>query len=378
MSFKLIKSHLLHLKAIGRSKKSNGVEVANQMSEGTPNNDVSDDLAGEVRIGLSESEKEKHLLQYLLNCRGVCHENVLLKVMLLMENEQGDLEQGLSVFEWQAKLQERVARINLKLQPLKYQVKKAIYGSGRAIVSEKVRSQLELNSANSFGKVNFPNSSQYYVYIDTSPFGEMKHATTFTDKELEYIKAFIKVLADRGSVIHEVDDVNGADSKIVEQIDKIRQKAYGNKRRHDSDVETGPENAENNEPVQSSSVSRWTHYASYTADIAALTDATDLQPLETQELLDKLCRLRWLYKTGKGKYGLDLRLLVEMNDYLSDNYSMSSCERCKDIVAQGVQCSTRDCNSVWHVDCYEHDILHENRICKSCGESILDRGVYVT
>lgn len=331
-------------------------------------------MSQEISISLSDGDKQKHLLQYLLGSRGVCHENILLKVLILIEYDQGGVDESSTVFDWQRKLQDHISQLNYRLQPLKYQIKKTMYGFGKEIVSQQVLKKLHISDRNQtsiavLDRMAFPSSSQYYVYIDTSPFGEMKHATRFSDKEIDYIKGFIMVFAKAGTVKAPVDEELVQSSSIIQEVDRIRQKVYNRKR-------ANPENED--EEASTHAVSSWPDSQTYTSDIAALTDSTDIQPLEVQDLLARLCEYRWLYKTEKARYGMDLRLLVEMNDYLTDVCDFLPCMRCKDVVVTlGVRCSTTDCPSMWHVDCYEHDILHENKKCKACEESILDKGVYI-
>lgn len=336
-------------------------------------------MSDEISIGLSEEDKQKHLLQYLLGCRGVCHENMLLKVLILIEYEQGGVDESFTVFDWQRKLQEHISQLNYRLQPLKYQIKKSVYGFGKDIVSQQMLGRLHVtgstrneNWAAVLDQMVFPNSSQYYIYIDTSPYGELKPATRFSDKEIDYIKGFLAVFSRAGSVRTPIDEDYVENNAIVQEVNRIRQKVYSKKR-------SSRNNEDEDDDSDHRAVPSWDDYISYTSDIAALTDSTDMQPLEVQDLLTRLCEYRWFYKTEKARYGMDLRLLVEMNDYLTDVCDFSPCMVCKDVVVTlGVRCSSLNCPSMWHVDCYEHDILHENKKCNKCEESILDKGIYIT
>lgn len=271
---------------------------------------------------LTDHDISRYLLQYLLDCRGVCHENMLLVVLgKLQRYKQNSDSQVCSTDE----LVEIVKGINVKLNPLGYKISRVGHGMGKNNVSSMLPD------------TGLPKNNRFYVYVNTVTSEESKLATRFSTREIEFIKWCVEkmcICRDCQLII---------DCPIITEVDRIRNNVS------------------------------WNKCVTYSVESSEFFQYKDWSPIEIESLLFKLCALKWFTKDENGRIAMDLRGLVELEEYLIAN-GISICENCHRLASQGVRCIS--CSKSWHVDCYQHHITHIGTHCP-CGESILQNGIYI-
>ncbi|AET39866.1 Smc5-Smc6 complex subunit NSE1 Ecym_5076 [Eremothecium cymbalariae DBVPG len=304
---------------------------------------------------LSTDVKRKLLLQYILRSRGILHENVLLTCLLQLE--QVDVtEEGFDEDIWLERLSHYISEINLKLSKIHYKVIKISHGMGKNYVTQKVMSNFD-------NEWNLRPSSRFYVYVNLNSTKETELATTLRPSEIEFVKWTIEKLA----TLKGISQSSSSENCPVElEIDRILKDWY--------------------ERTEHETV-RLPYRTTYTFGSMHLMAYTEFSSSEVEKLLSKLCELKWLYRTDKGSYGLDLKLLLEMEEYLLETHSMTTCESCQRIVNQGVLCTGCVANqtvdddetelTAWHVDCFEYHLKHISQNCNKCESDILKAGAYL-
>ncbi|EDO17633.1 hypothetical protein Kpol_1004p5 [Vanderwaltozyma polyspora DSM 70294] len=327
---------------------------------------------------LSVEDKGRYLLQYLLDCRGICHENALLLVLIKLDKDSVDEEGSPNrTFEDYLKyLQDIVDEINVKLNRLNYKIVRINHPSGARVISRYTKSYLRdheqdfgsffnlqdpatsaitANNNDQNVSIELPQSSRYYVYINLESNEETKLATRFSLKEIEFIKWAIQEFMINGSTIETTNRIPS--SIIVKEINRILK-----------------------EVSTDESPQFWNSYCTFTKGSLNLSKFRDLTASETDDLLIRLCRYKWFYRTDEGTFGMDLRCITELEQYLIETFEFKTCTVCKHIVLQGVLCrdaQTDENCSMWHVDCFQHYITHSRKSCSNCESDLMTQGVYV-
>lgn len=284
--------------------------------------DNSGNVIPEADRRLTDHDIARYLLQYLLDCRGICHENMLLVVLRrLQKYTQEPASQVCST----DKLLEIIKGINVKLNPLGYKISRVGHGMGKNNVSSMLKD------------TGLPSNNRFYVYVNTVTSEESKLATRFSTREIEFIKWCVEKMC----VSRDCEVI--IDYPIITEVDRIR-----------NDVS-------------------WNKCITYSVESSEFFQYKDWSPLEIESLLFKLCGLKWFTKDENGRISMDLRCLVELEEYLVAN-GVSTCENCHRLASQGTRCTA--CSRSWHVDCYQHHVTHIGSYCP-CGESILQNGMYI-
>ena len=364
-------------------------------------NDNTNDNDNDNALDMSPAENEietrntirKCLLQYLFALQGVCHENVLLLALMHITKDLGCFNESWTLDQWMTLLQELIDQINVKLNSLLYKVVVTRHATGKVAVGEEMRSgvqylleQLE-KSLGSKLMLSLPDSNRFYVYVNLQPTFETKVATCFDPKEIEFIKWSLDRFVEAGDEIYEVQpDIMSA--PVVRQVRKALVDVVGS----DNGINTGV-----NSELDGTS---WTRYTTYTVGSTSLEQFEGMTAIEIESLLGKLCEYKWFYRTGRGFFGMDLRCVTELEEYLYSNYPLPLCQVCDSLVLQGVTCGNseghvgildeeggdkeEDYETVrakrkraWHVDCFQHYITHVGRNCHICQHSLLEDGIYI-
>lgn len=282
--------------------------------------------ASSSAVELNDDDKGRYILQYLLSCRGVCHEDMLLLVLQKLDKYSTGEENSASTLD---SLSEIIKKINVKLNPLSYKIIKVSHGIGKRVVSTLLR------STGSSG-----NSNKFYVYVNTVSSDESKLATRFSQREIEFVKWAVEQMCDAS------ERKSSDNSLIAEQLHQVR---------------------------STTSEDGWRRCITYSVPSKYLLQYEEMSASEIEDLVTRLCELKWFYKDNLGRVAMDLRCLVELEEYLLSN-GIPACQGCHRLAVQGVQCES--CSMAWHVDCYQHYVTHVSRICP-CGKSIVEDGVYV-
>lgn len=319
-------------------------------------------ITGDDSMVLTEDDKSRYLLQYILAARGICHENgLLLALMALQRAHSVDENEGWSATKWLERLADHINRINVKLHPLSYKIVKVSHGMGKNIVTEKSRRTFESftesndDRENTYSNLVLPESNRFYVYTNMISSEETKFATRFTQKEIDFVKWTIGQFCNSASEITE-GTVPGS-SSLVREVDRIRQNAVGNL----------------------DSLQSWNKFTSFSLGSTKLLQYEDLNALEIEDLIVRLCDYKWFFRNSQGEVGMDLRCIAELEEYLLSAYELSTCLNCNKLAIQGVMCDNEhdDAISIWHVDCYQHYITHVSKNCNLCETSLITNGVYV-
>lgn len=280
-------------------------------------------------VGVSETDGfitdrdiARYLLQYLLDCRGICHEDMLLIVLSKLQKYTENVDSKNSSVD---KLMEIIKGINVKLNPIGYKISRVSHGMGKKNVDSMLREN------------GLPRNNRFYVYINMVTSEESKLATRFSTREIEFIKWSVEKLClpkDCELIV---------DSPIITEVDRIR-----------NDVS-------------------WSSCITFSVKSSEFFQYKDWSPIEIETLISKLCALKWFTKDENGRVSMDLRGLVELEEYLASN-GIPTCENCNRLMLQGVRCP--ECLRSWHIDCYQHHIVHVGKECP-CSNSILQNGIYI-
>ena len=103
--------------------------------------------------------------------------------------------------------------------------------------------------------------------------------------------------------------------------------------------------------------------------------------MEIEDLLLQLCELKWLYRDSNGRFGMDLRCIAKLRDYLINKYDLPLCQQ---LTLQGIMNGNDICctfenegqnmifqRRVWHLNCFQHSMLHVDQKCDICDNSLL-------
>ncbi|CEP62716.1 Smc5-Smc6 complex subunit NSE1 LALA0_S06e02080g [Lachancea lanzarotensis] len=270
--------------------------------------------SSQLSAPLDEQDANKLLLQYLLLHRGACDEDQLLKALkTLEETDRNDNE-------WQSRLNKWMARVNLTLNALDYKVTRL---------------------RNRYGGWS-------YVYVDLAPAEDTKAATRLSLDELNFVQwAIQRFLGEKRAV-----EVEGSKSLIEDAVDVI----FGEK-------------------FDSSDFQGLQLRLYHTCGSGELCQYEEMDAVKVENLLARLCQLRWFYETSHGRFGLGVRALAELQTYIRDRYNVLECTVCDELALEGVQCQ---CNEkAWHVACLRHFLAHVGTACPNCNSS-LEQAVYMT
>ena len=277
---------------------------------------------------LSEDNTCKYLLQYVLSRRGVCSEETLEKALQSLDGQEQ--RRGGS------RLAEVVGRINLKLSKLDYKL-------------VRVRGSL---------------GAWAYAYVDTAPSPDTRQATSLTIPELKYVQWCVKEMLEEPREVREVgESVKGTVERAVDDI----LTRWNQQQQQQQEEEQQVDVDETKEGLQ------WR--MSYSASSRQLCQFPDINVLDSERLLVKLCQLRWFYRSEQGQFGLDARAVAELQEYLRERYVVLECTVCAELVLQGVRCACAE--TAWHVACFGHQVAHVGDSCTRCQKSVLE-AVYMT
>ncbi|CCF57627.1 hypothetical protein KAFR_0C06310 [Kazachstania africana CBS 2517] len=302
----------------------------------------------------------RYLLQYILSARGICHENALVVALMRLYMDLGCFDDAWQIDQWLHELHENINSINVKLNPLSYKVVQVRHGLGKTAVTMKNEQNFGIpNRGSELQQIVLPKSSRFYVYVNVTPSDETKLSTRFQPREIEFIKWCIETFCAKGSVVSNEPVSNS--SIVVKEVHRIIQNLTG-------------------EPVAEA----WTRHSTFAVGSKELSQYEDLSALEIEQLLVKLCEYKWLYRTNQGEFGMDVRLIAELQEFLVNEYSLSLCAHCDTLVTYGVMCGSAHClqeedseRTVWHVDCFQHHVTHVSKNCGKCDESLLVNGIYI-
>lgn len=303
---------------------------------------------------ITPAVEARYLLRYIIASYGICHENVLLLVLAALEKDRlGPLfEDSIDTQVIVNTLHDLINKNNEKLNPLGFKIIKTNHPLGRVNVENS--SHEVLSKLPNFG-LDFPISSRFYVYVNLNSTEETKLATKFTNKEISYIKFCIQQFCESGNTI-----IEGMVSESHPIVAAVRR-------------------------IFDGCLPPWKRYITYTSGSTNILHYKDLKNSEAESTIQKLCDNKWFYRTESGRYGMDLRCLIELGNFLFDTYeSVYRCQRCSEVVLQGVMCGSNRCltldteeKTVWHLECFEHQFKHIGRNCPQCTTSLKESGVYI-
>lgn len=339
------------------------------------------------------------LLQYLIECNSVCHENALLIALMNLKLDQKDFDKSLNIEKWLQMLHYYIDEINVKLNPISFKIVTVNHDLGKRQINSRIQSKFEhfitqinrnhiRNNSNislsgerieqqitdNINELMLPKSNKFYVYINTQSTNETKLATNFTPKEIEFIKWSIQQFIDESNIIQYKSENFNSQDGIVTSINKIL-----SEKTHNPQIS-------------------WNQYISYAVGSTQLSNYKDFSPLETEHILKQLTDLKWFYRTSNGKFGMDIRCVAELQDLLVNNYDLPVCQICNKIVQMGVTCGNishftddNDDNEdgenldnenkptkvIWHVDCFQYYMSHVSENCNGCNNSLITGGLYV-
>ncbi|OCH95004.1 hypothetical protein OBBRIDRAFT_746510 [Obba rivulosa] len=110
------------------------------------------------------------------------------------------------------------------------------------------------------------------------------------------------------------------------------------------------------------------------SSLAALREVnslkTNMTKAQAEVVLGSFVTRGWLLKSKKGRYSLSIRSLMELQDYLKNNYpeEIFECTICSEVITRGIRCYSPNCQSRMHHHCYN---LYKagKHVCPTCGTS---------
>lgn len=307
---------------------------------------------------IPDSDKRRYLLQYILQSRGVCHENSLILGLMHLEMDSGTYDSNWTASDWEKRLGDHIADINVKLSGLNYKVVRCGHGIGRSAVMKKNKQYFNVNRTGNEGEfeISLPESNRFYVYVNLAFSEEAKLATQFKPDEILFVKWCLEKFCTQGNVV-KACSADRSLGQVQEEVDRMLADLTG-------DTDVGLK-----------------RYVTFTVGSTELSHFDDLSATEIERVLNKLCELKWFYRGERGEFGMDLRTLVELEEYLVGNFSVPRCQNCSRAVVQGVQCGNdgdgEETGRSWHVDCFQHYITHISKDCDRCGMPLLENGIYM-
>lgn len=312
-------------------------------------------VVSDTRLQITDDDVFRYLLQEILSMGGICHEYMLLEALVAIEkhrNKDVDISE-LGARHWLTLLNDYINKISVKLSFLNYKLLPVNHSLGRAFVSRNLRLHALLG-------LELPPSSKFYVYANELSTDDTKLATGLTTREIEFLRWSIEKFCISGSKL--VKFQPSMRCFLSQTVDDIISAHCSNQHQF------------------------WNLYSTYALGSHELHEYDQITSMEIENLLAKLCDLKWLYKSKDGRYGMDVRTLAELEDFLLETYeNLSKCVICSHVVLQGVICANTNCTSVvnnkqrraWHLDCFQHYVTHLQQACDYCNESLSTSGAYI-
>lgn len=363
------------------------------------------------------------LLNYILTARGICHENALILALIRLKIDFDEFDPSWTIQKWNLELNEVINEINIKLSTLNYKIVKISHGMGKNAVTLKNKQRFglfeksnmdgseennnyeddigadidgEVNAGtvdknnNNMSSIILPESNKFYVYINMESSEETKLATRFQEKEISFIKWAIDQFVNNGMQIQSISN-NTIDSNIIyKEINQLLNSlSYQQKGRRRGLIDDDDDDSDE-EAYREQNNARWNYFISFTSRSTKLLQYENMGATEIEDLLLQLCELKWLYRDSNGRFGMDLRCIAELRDYLINEYALPLCQQCQQLTLQGVICGNADCcgvenrgqdsifqRRVWHLDCFQHYMLHVDQNCDKCNSSLLKNCIYI-
>lgn len=314
----------------------------------------------------SNSDIPRLLLNFIITARGICHENTLILALINLKKDFEEFDPSWSIQRWISELNEIIDRINIKLNTLNYKIVKINHGVGK--------NEITNYNNNETGNV----SNKFYVYVNMQSTEETKLATRFQEREISFIKWAIDQFVNHAMTINSIQDNNIEANKIYKEINSLLT-SLPQQSRNDDEEETNTHNTP-----------RWNQFISFTARSTRLLQYDNMGATEVESLLVQLCGLKWFYRDSNGRFGMDLRCLAELQDFLINEFELPTCQYCHQLTLQGVMCGNDNCHAtdteeqtsifqrrVWHLDCFQHYMQHVDQNCDKCQNSLLENSVYI-
>ena len=352
------------------------------------------------------------LLNYILTARGICHENVLILALIRLKMDFDEYDPSWSIQKWNSELNEIIDEINIKLNTLNYKIVKVSHGMGKKAVTFKNKQRFGLFETSFVGNtrennrfeddfetdestvdknnktvsdIQLPESNKFFVYINMESTEETKLATRFQEREISFIKWAIDQFINNGAKLQSISESSIDSSIIYKEINQLLNSLLYR--------ENGPKNnvsEVNDDEYREENNIRWSQFITFTSRSTKLLQYENMGATEIENLLLQLCELKWLYRDSNGRFGMDLRCIAELRDYLVNEYDLPLCQQCQQLTLQGVMCGNDNCcaiegegqntifqRRVWHLDCFQHYILHVDQKCDKCGNSLPKNCVYI-
>ncbi|CDO94617.1 unnamed protein product [Kluyveromyces dobzhanskii CBS 2104] len=317
----------------------------------TANEEIATTSCDEQSKSITEQDVRRYLMQFILQCKGVVSENMLLSSYLALEQDSGRLPKGEPVVlaAWKQKLTEHISTLNLHLNPLNYKISMVNHPMGKSYVSRRFTSLIT-----DIVDTNWPRNARFYVYSNLKHDFQLQLATSFSASDIAFLKWAIEKMLTESSYVQrfERDDIT---SDVVDEVDNVLRGKYGD------DEYTGLDT-----------------YVSYRIGVGALMTTKEITEARVEELLVELAERRWIYRSPDGKIGLDIKFLIEMKEYLVENFDVPLCVNCKEVVLQGIICleGREEFNHAFHVGCLEHYVKHVNDKCPGSDKTFQEASAY--
>lgn len=315
-----------------------------------------------VVVSVSDLDVRRCLMQFILQCNGVVSESWLLSCFLALEYDakrlsRGDVE---SLEPWRQKLGEHIRALNVQLRPINYKIAIINHPMGKRYVGRNFQ-----NPVQDLVDTNWTESGKLYVYVNLKYDAQLTLATLFSAKDIAFVKWAIEMMFTSGSYAQPFErgdygdgdgDGNGDEDAVVNEVDQVLREKYG-------DME----------------YKGLATFVSYRIGSGALMHTEQIPPSRIEQVLAELYQKKWVNRYPDGKIGLAVRFMVEMKDYLVENFDIPLCITCKEVVLQGVICLNcrEEFNHGWHVGCLAHHVQHVNEKCPSCNTSLQESCAYV-
>lgn len=314
------------------------------------------------------------LLDFIITARGICHENALILALINLKKDFEEFDPSWSIQKWISELNENIDRINIKLSTLNYKIVRINHGMGKKSIT--LPNQINGSEANSMLDADVENiSNKFYVYINMQSTDETKLATRFQEREISFIKWAIDQFVNHAMTINSIQNNNDIESNIIYKETNTLLSSLSQQKDDDNNEESDI---------------RWKQFITFTSRSTKLLQYDNMGATEVESLLIQLCGLKWFYRDSNGRFGMDLRCLAELQDYLINEFELPSCQYCHQLTIQGVMCGNNNCHAadteelnsifqrrVWHLDCFQHYMQHVSQKCDKCQNPLLQNSVYI-
>ena len=377
---------------------------------------------------MSNPDISRLLLDYIVTARGICHENALILALIRLKMDYNEFDPAWSLQKWNTELNDNIDHINVKLNTLNYKIVKISHGMGKNAVTARNRQKFGLlepknmatdenNNSNQYENneddedinnnidnnnnnnnnsrsttpndgragIILPESNKFYVYVNMEPTDETKLATRFQEKEIAFVKWSIEQFVEHAMTIEPIQNNDIESNIIYKEINTLLNSlSHPIKDIANANIEDIQEDFKNRGGI------KWKQFISFTARSTNLLRYEALGAAEIENLLLQLCELKWFYRDSNGRFGMDLRCIAELQDYLINEFELPTCQYCHQLTLQGVMCGGEACHAseteeensifqrrVWHLDCFQHYMLHVSQKCDKCPNSLLKNAIYI-